>query len=524
MKKALLLVVLLVAFSATAYAQDVKLDFRASGFIDAVSEYWRNAGNNSGAIFDVTNAALRPHRGLVPGGGGLGFSSTGFAFNRKHAYMESRARLKFDAVMGKELSGTIFFEFDSARWGDFRGGNAGRPSDRNAYGAWNGDAAAAEVKNIYIDAALPYLGIPVPMQVRVGLQPLGIRPNLLVFTDGMGIVGSLKLDPVNIQPIWFKAIEGKDFVADDVDVWGLHGNAKISTFTLGAYALYYNMNTYPLNHNTSTPFLDSSFKANTWWAGVYADGKAGPVNVNFDFIYDRGKVKWRGTPSTFGGHGGESDVKYRGWMGYLKIDYPFDMFNFGVVGMYASGADANDTGPSGLPGSLTATGEFSHKVTSFVVPPGSESGAIFGESLVLYSSWVNRGGTGIANTINVNQLSRGGTGGTWMAKLYGSYKAAPWYKITLAGLYIGDTTKHGNTFGDARVDPTDPSSRRKNSSTIGWEFDLYNEFQIYKNLKFTAAGGVLIAKDALKFNDQSTGTNKKPSTPWIITTNLTYSF
>ena len=37
---------------------------------------------------------------------------------RPAAYVESRGRLKFDAIMGKELSGTIFFEMDSRTWGD----------------------------------------------------------------------------------------------------------------------------------------------------------------------------------------------------------------------------------------------------------------------------------------------------------------------------------------------------------------------------------------------------------------------
>jgi len=490
----------------------VKLDFGASGFIDAVSEYWRGVRGNSGAILDVYPASLRPF-------GYFGSATTGFEYNKKNAYMESRARLKFDAKWGKELTGTIFFEFDSSRWGDFRGGSAARVSERNTYGAWNADAAAAEVKNIYIDAALPYMGIPIPMQVRVGLQGLAIRTNLLVFTDGMGVIGTLKIDPVNIQPIWFKAIEGKDFVSDDVDVWGLHGNAKIQTFTVGGYFLYYNMNTYPLTQLTTTPFLDSTYDAYAWWAGVYADGKAGPVNINFDFIYDRGKVEPRG--STTPAIAASRSVKYRGWVGYLKIDYPYDMFNFGVVGMYASGADRDDTSASGLPGTATATGVASHKVTSFVVPPGSESGAIFGESLVLYASWVNRGNTGIANTINAGQLSRGGVGGTWMAKVYGSYKATPWYKVTLAGVYIGDTTDNGDTFGNSM---TGVGGRYKDNSTIGWEIDLYNEFQIYKQLKWTAAGGVMFAKDAFKFWDPAFGINRKPRNPWLITTNLTYSF
>jgi len=532
MKKILVLGLLILAFAGTSYAQDIKLDFRASGFIDAVSEYWVNGGlTNSGGIFDVYPNALKP-RGANPAPAGTVLDTAfGFQRNKKNAYMESRARLKFDAVMGKELSGTIFFEMDSGRWGDLAGGNSARVSERNSYGFWGGDRAAVEIKNIYFDASLPYVGIPVPMQVRVGLQPFSIRNNLLLYNDGIGVIGAIKVDPVNIQPMWAKLLEGRDYVADDIDLYGLHVNAKVSTFTLGGYFLYYNLNTYPVNQFTMTAFADSSFDANFWWAGVYADGKLGPVNINADFIYDRGKVKIRETArQTLADEDLSQDVKYRGYAAYLKVDYPWDMFNFGVVGMYASGADANDTSSSGLPGSrvgnasLAANDVFSHKVTSFVVPPNSETGAIFGESLVFYSSWVNRGNTGIANTINGNQVNRGPIGGTWMAKVYGSYKATPWYKVTLAGLYIGDTTKHGDTFGTSVHDPSDLDSARKNNSTIGWEFDLYNEFQIYKALKWTVAGGYMVAKDAFKFVDFQEERNKKPNNPWIITTNLTYTF
>jgi hypothetical protein len=502
MKKIIALGLLILAFAATSYAQAPKLEFGFSGFIDAITEYWRTAaGNAGGGIYDVVPAAFKPY-------GQVGSTTTGYAFNKKNAYMESRFRLKFDAKMGKELSGTIFFEGDASRWGNLDG-------TRNAYGFWSGDRAALEVKNVYFDASLPYMGIPVPIQLRVGLQPFSIRNKLLIYTDGMGVTPAIKIDPVNVELYWFKAIEGKDFTADDVDIYGFQLNGKVDTYTLGGYWVYYNMNSYPFNSTTMTPFADTPYEAGIWWAGVYLDGKAGPVNVNFDFIYDYGKVKGRPTYLI------APDVKYRGWVGYLKVDYPYDMFNFGGVVMYATGADKRDTSASGLPGTVTASGVPSDKVTSFIQPPGSESAAIFGESLVFYSSWANRGNTGIANTLNYNQVCRGGVGGTWMAKAYASYKATPWYKITLAGLYIGDTTKHGDTIGTA-MNAT--RTGYKNNSTIGWEFDLYNEFQIYKNLKWTAAGGLMFAKDGFKFYDPVFDRNRKPSNPWIITTNLTYNF
>lgn len=242
---------LILAFGVAAYAQAPKLEFKASGFIDAQSFWYVNAVN-AGAASVVTGAGGNIYNNITPNYRAFdALGNPAKALDRTVGFMESRARLKFDAIMGKELSGTLFFEFDSAPWGNTRGGVANKISDRNAFGFWSGDRSALEVKNIYIDFGLPYIGIPAPMTFRIGLQPLSIRPNLLVYTDGMGVIGSIKMDPVNVQALWFRPYEGSDWAADDVDVWGLHINAKLSTFTIGAYGLYYNMNTYPFNVSTN---------------------------------------------------------------------------------------------------------------------------------------------------------------------------------------------------------------------------------------------------------------------------------
>ena len=63
-----------------------------------------------------------------------------------------------------------------------------------------------------------------------------------------------------------------------------------------------------------------------WWLGAYLDGKVGPFNVNADFIYDTGKLKQHrsGVPVP--------KVKFDGWFARLKVDYPWEAFNFGFTG------------------------------------------------------------------------------------------------------------------------------------------------------------------------------------------------
>jgi hypothetical protein len=453
--------------------------------------------------------------------------------------------------MGPNLSGTIQFEIDSNLWGSGPNGTssaAGGFREAGGVGYWSTDRTAVEVKNVYIDVGLPYFGIPVPITVRVGAQPIGIRPHILVYTDGMGVTAAAKIDPVQLSFIYAKPVEGLTWASDDSDVYALQANAKLGTITVGGYGLWYNMNTYPFwvasawvtGGNTTIPAglypqINGTMRATMYWFGAYVDGKAGPVNLNFDFVYDYGKVAQRLTTVP------ARDVNYSGWSTRLKVDFPWEKFNFGVVGMYATGSDANKTSVSGLPGTTVANGALgfgpygatmTSKVSGYVVPPGSEQGPVNSESMVVYGMEAGAtGGAGLAENANYNQLSRGAFGGTWFAKLYGSAKLTPWYKVTLQGLYIGDTTKHGNSLGSAVKYPGTTNPQLRDNSEIGWELDLINEIWIYNNLRFMFGGGILWNGGALDLsrNVAPAGAapvywNARPSTPWAVRTRLIYTF
>lgn len=494
-----LIALLVLAFGTMAFGQakkpePPKLDFRASGFIDAQSLYFRNvsaAGNVYGP----------PAATFLPGGA---------QFDKVNSGMMTRGHLRFDAVYGKEVSGTIFFEMDSTRWGD-----TGRPAAAGrgeTAGRWGGDETAIEIKNLFFTFAIP--GIPVPMQATAGLQPLVVRPKVFLATDGTGVKLDTRIDPATISLFWFKALEGKDASADDVDVYGLQASAKIDKITVGGYGFYYNMNTYPVDSSAVLAYGASpASRADFWWIGLYADGKAGPVDLNFDFVYNRGEVEKRGAPSATA-----PDVKFRGWISRLKVDFPWEKMNFGGVGVYATGADRKKTAAGAIPGATVDAafgGGPSTKVGAYVVPPFSEQFA-FGDAIVIQTEW-NRAMSGFRTASGTN-VNRGAFGGTWMAQLYGSFKATPWYKVTLKGMYLGDTTTNGNTIGNARS-----AGKPRDDKTIGWEFDLINEINIYRNLKWDIGFGYLFAGDALDYNVAGNA-NKSPKDPYILLTKLTFTF
>jgi len=281
--------------------------------------------------------------------------------------------------------------------------------------------------------------------------------------------------------------------------------------------------------------LPGTYKSHMFWGGLYADGKAGPVNINFDWVMDYGTIQERNTEIGINGVP-IPNVTNQGWVGRLKVDYPWEKFNFGGVGMYATGADARRTGPTGLPGSATTNfnldgGIANRSNSSYLVPPGSEQGPANGESMVVYSMEPGAtGGYGIADNANYGALSRGGFGGTWFGKLYATMKLAPWYSLTLQGLYIGDTTEHGTTFGSAlKYSNTNVYGvRLRNQDSIGWEFDLLNQFQIYNNLRFFVGAGYLFAGNAMDVS-MPTGisgiyVNRAAPNSWAFRTRLMYTF
>jgi hypothetical protein len=511
---------LVLAFGATGYAQAPTLTWSGTGYFE-IGTYWTMNvpayGNMAGSgMYRVAPAAYSTF-----GGASTGYAPTS-ALDRKVAFWDQRTRLWITGAMGKELSGTVYFEIDGT-WGGASNLTA-ITREANNVGAWNADKSAVEVAGAYLTFGIPYFGIPAPMTMQIGVQPLAIRPAILVYSDGAGITGGIKLDPVMIKPVYFKALEGAVQTADDVDIYGLEATAKLGTFSIGGYGLYYNMNSYPFQVSVPnatlalaglSPQAQGTQRAKMWWLGVYADGKAGPVNLNFDAIYDYGRVLSKGNFDV-------PNVKYSGWVSRLKVDFPMDQFNIGVTGMYASGTDANRSSSSGQPGTLSASGALSDKVGSFVVPPGSEAGPINSESVVVYSMWAgSTGGAGLLESANYQALSRGPFGGSWFAKLYASVKATPSYKITLQGLYIGDTTKNGNTYGTAVIPGT---AVLRDDKRIGVEADVISEWNIYKNLLFSAGVGYLWAGPAMDLRQGALLDNFSMKNPWAVRTDLKYFF
>jgi hypothetical protein len=113
-----------------------------------------------------------------------------------------------------------------------------------------------------------------------------------------------------------------------------------------------------------------------------------------------------------------------------------------------------------------------------------------------------------------------GFGGMWINKLYAAFTFSPRFTTRLEGMYIFDTANHGDTIGTTRK----ANGLAKDNDDIGFEIDWFNTLTIYKNLTFQFGAGYLFAGDAMNQWDPIGGGNASMKNPWVITTNLTYSF
>ena len=468
MKKfSLLIGLLIVVFAATAYAQPI--EFKMSGFMDFVGGVFRNipSGNNPVPFAGLT--------GFEPDPGVTGTGSS----DHNGSLANSRARLKFQANAGKELSATIFFEMDSATWGDANG-------TRNSMGYWNADRAAVEVKHAFFDVAIPYFGIPTPMTMRFGIQPFAIRDAVFYYVDGAGITLSTKADPVKIDLMWGKPSEERVYHSDDSDVYSLVVSGNVEGFTLGAHGTWFSSNAYPIR--------SSGERADLYWVGAFADGKWAGFNFSADFIYDWGKVETHDNVTANG-----PDIDYSGFFAGLTASFPWEIWDFGGGVWWGSGADADE----------------SDERNDFVQVPGSEPGfdgfAKYGS--IFWGSSLFRGEYGYGSNGGGDTAMNNYIGGTWGAFAYAGVKLTPWYKIYGQAMYLGDTTSHGDTVGNTG----------KDENTIGFEFTLSNIFKVYNNLDFYVVGGLLVAGDAMEMIDAD-GDNSSIKNPYALLTRLVYSF
>ena len=445
------------------------VDWSTTGYIYVGSAYYKN----------ITNAKGVP-------------SPTDAGWNQDNFWLQMRLRAMLTARASEDLYGVFYIETDSTRWGEAE--QVANPS--GTAGKWNADAVAVEVKNLYIDFRVPP---KLPVWIRAGIQGIKIRDNVFLSDDGAGITARIKIDPIklSINPMYLKRWEGQDYTeADDRDIYAVDVNLPAGPVKFGAYFLWDEARHWPT----------SADDGHLWWSGAYSDGKIGPVQYNFDFAYSGGRIDYAAAP----------DVQFKGWLIRAVATYTQNRLTVGAGGWYGSG---NDVSTNDFEGFALIEGR-------------SEAPSVNDDTLILMGDWFGTGGMTTAPSFVGTYGNYGGAsapttgsqfGGFWYVRGFTSYQLFSWLKLGFQIAYIGDTTKHGDTFGTARKAPFGATDL-DDKSGIGWEFDIGANITVYKNLTYNLAFGYLVAGGALDQWNASSGRNSSPHDPWAFITRLAYTF
>ena len=300
---------------------------------------------------------------------------------------QQRVRLQLDAVASEALSGTVYFEIGDQKWGQ---GNTG--------GSLGADGRMVEVKNAYIDWAIPQTDA----KIRMGIQGLAL-PNTVaggsavLDTDVAAVVGSFKFNEnVGLTAFWARPFNdnfnGTDAryhgnpqnYLDNMDLFGLMAPLTFDGVNLTPWVMYgmmgkntltnyntpnnwtttdgnppFTLRPYPFASNGSVvPGGTSKAYGSMFWAGLpVALTMFDPLNVELDINY--GYVEGMGRYSVQKGQNGPTvrgDTQRQGWLAKALVEYKMDWATPGLFGWYATGDDNSVKNGSERMPSLVPTG------------------------------------------------------------------------------------------------------------------------------------------------------------------------
>ncbi|MDR2745608.1 MAG: outer membrane homotrimeric porin [Desulfovibrio sp.] len=473
--------------------------------------------------------------------------------------------MSLDAVASEALSGQLFFEIGSHRWGN---GAASLGAD---------NTAAIKLRRAYIDWMVPQTDL----KIRMGLQGIALpsfTTQSMVFNDDVaGITASLKVnDNVGLTAVWVRPYNdnytgGYEIVngangsnanrasyLDNVDAFALLVPLTFDGVKVTPWALYAaigpnafsgrtdtsphaNAATWNYNSLNAVPGTSSAYPlagmlpvngatrkdgtptgkrltsyADAWWLGLTGDITAfDPFRIAWDFNY--GSVNWD-----------DSHLKRQGWLASLLFEYKLDWGIPGLYGWYASGDDGNPANGSERMPSIS-TNNTNNMFSDFAM-----NGAPWNHAPregVLSRSMTGTWGIGVRlkdvsfvedlkHTLYLNYM--GGTNSPTMAK------------------YITGRKLYQNAGIDPDIVPWQSRGGGANSALAGMdplymttgdsalEIGLRNVYQMYENFQIYFEGAYIAtwldkSKSVWGYGNMN-GRSDEERDPWNINLSFVYTF
>jgi hypothetical protein len=488
--KKMLMIALALGLAVALAAPATATDWSARGFIFV-----------GGAVHKTVPPAGPPQFGYIPP---ITITPIGDGWGDTFAWVRMGANLTITARQSEDLYGELSFNMNSDRWGEMSA-----VGDVNNLGSWyragqfdNGTLSVL-VNTAYIDFRVPP---KLPIWMRIGVQPFVIRPWMVVNTTGPGLTARTMIDPIklSIRAGWAKKWEGADWECDDIDAFFGDFALPIGPVRVGTYIWYENFGEFPL-FGFGFP-SGARDEAQIYWLGVYADGKIGPVGLQFDWVYNGGSIDydasgWGGFPPR------DQDIEAWAIRGVVDIS-PIPRLTVGVGALYATGEDAS-----------TNDLEQFRSVNGWE-GMGRQQGLPALQDFLLLTDGVMGivpfRGPGVGWVGGPNYL-----GGLWYVRGFAQYMATDWLRLVANFGWIGDTNDDSNRIGTAR---RPDGITLRDDDDIGFEMDFGFNIALYKNLQWGVGFGYLFPGDAMDYWDAANGVNDDPADPWALTSAILYTF
>jgi hypothetical protein len=274
-------------------------------------------------------------------------------------------------------------------------------------------------------------------------------------------------------------------------------NIRMDGASQGIGGIPPNATGYPINI-----FGVGTDNAYLYWVGAYLNGKLGPLPMEFDFIYQGGRVAYTDATDQ---HTTLGSFMFRGWISYVVKG-----LEVGGGAMYVQGENYKNYTNAAQPAQYVPNA--GARSSRFILPQPATD-AVPGDSIVYTGGWM---GTGINAHVGSFMGPEATLPGFWYLRGYAYYKVTDWMKIGAQLMYLGGTDRYNDNtpfveFYSGRHDVGD--------NNIGWEMDYGVNVQLYKNLSFNGAFGYLFAQ---KYMSQVGGVAM--SDPWQFVGLLLYTF
>ncbi len=396
-------------------------------------------------------------------GGGGGPLDTSSVYN---FWGDAKYRLWTDYSTNEgKVKGVWAAEFGGIEYG--KSGSVGK----SVGGGFSGDGINIETRWLYTDFKLPWND---NLGVKMGLFPLKINKYFWAETQ-MGIQLYGNLGSAKFIAGWTRGDEYRNTTHND-DTTSLDSlYAKVDfkptdNFKMNLWADY-----IWKNLDSSVAAVGVTAKQGEWYEvkrlknadlSIFAIGasgniKSGNIFANFDFIYEGGSVD-QVAFTGYDGLGKTDDFDLNAWFAHIDLGYNFGNAKLKYTFWYASGDDDSNDGD--FDGFMSVDVDISNSVTLM-------EGVYTDDDYFVETPYIGDKG------FIMNQLSL-------------DYKASK-------KLMLGTSIMYMMTAED--IEYYDDNGKKQSDDSLGFEWNAYLKYKLYKNLEFAMNAAYLFAGDAMDY-------------------------